>query len=245
MYQTRMVKIAQAETDKWGTSSMTVDEILAATANPPATSLAEQAYQYIRDRLVMLDIRPGAPINDGQIAAAIGMGRTPVREAIKRLEADHLVHSFPRRGTFATTIDATELSAITEIRRQLAPYAARAAAERASAQQREQMRTLATQIGKGKLGDGDRTSLMRVDKAAHGLIYQSSGNAHLEDILIRYDNLAIRIWWMVIDRLPDLAHHVLEQAQLLNAVADGDGDQAEKLTLEHISGFEREIRQVL
>lgn len=224
---------------------MTVDEILAATANPPATSLAEQAYQYIRERLVMLDIRPGAPINDGQIAEAIGMGRTPVREAIKRLEADHLVHSFPRRGTFATTIDATELSAIAEIRRQLAPYASRAAAERASAPQREQMRALAAQIGEGRLGDGDRTSLMRVDRAAHGLIYQSSGNAHLEDILIRYDNLAIRIWWMVIDRLPDLAHHVVEQAQLLNAVADGDGDRAEKLTLEHISGFEREIRQVL
>ncbi|MDQ4109929.1 MAG: GntR family transcriptional regulator [Actinomycetota bacterium] len=224
---------------------MTVDEILAATANPPATSLAEQAYQYIRERLVMLDIRPGAPINDGQIAEAIGMGRTPVREAIKRLEADHLVHSFPRRGTFATTIDATELSAIAEIRRQLAPYASRTAAERASAPQREQMRALAARIGEGRLGDGDRVDLMRVDRAAHGLIYRSSGNAHLEDILIRYDNLAIRIWWMVIDRLPDLAHHVVEQAQLLNAVADGDGDRAEKLTLEHISGFESEIRQVL
>ncbi|MER7559317.1 GntR family transcriptional regulator [Nocardioides sp. NPDC126508] len=224
---------------------MTVDEILATTATPPAGSLAEQAYLYIRERLVMLDIRPGAPINDGQIAAAIGMGRTPVREAIKRLEADHLVHSFPRRGTFATTIDATELSAITEIRRQLAPYASRAAAERATAEQREQMRTLAAQIGEGKLADGDRTSLMQVDKAAHGLIYRSSGNAHLEDILIRYDNLAVRIWWMVIDRLPDLAHHVVEQAQLLTVVADGDADRAEKLTLEHIGSFEREIRQVL
>ena len=224
---------------------MTVEEVLAGTPRPSPASLAEQAYESIRERLVMLDIRPGDPINDGQIAAGIGIGRTPVREALKRLEADYLVVSYPRRGTFATTIDATELSAIAEIRRQLAPYAARRAAERASAQQREQMRTLAAQIDRAELGDGDRTALMRVDKAAHGLIYHASGNAHLEDILIRYDNLAIRIWWLVIDRLPDLALHVGEQAQLLNAVADGDGDRAEELTLEHIGSFEREIRQVL
>jgi len=224
---------------------MTVEEVLAATTRSSTTSLADQAYESIRERLVMLDIHPGDPINDGQIASAIGVGRTPVREALKRLEADYLVVSYPRRGTFATTIDATELGTISEIRRQLAPFAARRAAERASTQQREQMRALATQIGRGTLGDSNRTALMQLDMAAQGLIYRASGNAHLEDILIRYHNLATRIWCVVIERLPELAHHIAEHAQLLDAVAAGDGDRAEELTRAHIDSFEREIRRVL
>ena len=65
---------------------------------PQGTSLAENAYLLMRDRLIMLDVKPGDPINDGQIAAELGIGRTPVREAIKRLESDHLVVSYPRRG---------------------------------------------------------------------------------------------------------------------------------------------------
>ena len=74
-------------------------------AEDEALSQAEAAYRQLRDKLIMLEIRPGEPINDGQLAAELGFGRTPVREAIKRLEVDHLVVSYPRRGTFATTVD--------------------------------------------------------------------------------------------------------------------------------------------
>ena len=94
-----------------------------------ATSLADLAYRQIKDRLIMLDIRPGEPINDVALAAELGVGRTPVREAVKRLETDHLVVSYPRRGTFATVVDVTELGAISDIRQLLEPHAARRAAE--------------------------------------------------------------------------------------------------------------------
>src|SRR3712207_8037247 len=63
-----------------------------------ATSLADKAYVAIRDRLIMLDIRPGDPIDDDVLAKDLGVGRTPVREALKRLEGDRLVVSYPRRG---------------------------------------------------------------------------------------------------------------------------------------------------
>ena len=94
-------------------------------------SLAEQAYRQLRDRLIMLEIRPGDPINDGALAAELGVGRTPVREALKRLESDHLVVSYPRRGTFATIVDITELADVSEIRELLEPHAARRAAKTA------------------------------------------------------------------------------------------------------------------
>ena len=78
---------------------------LAETSEGITPSNADLAYQLIRERLVMLDIRPSEPINDEGLARQLGFGRTPVREALKRLERDRLVIAYPRRGTFATTVD--------------------------------------------------------------------------------------------------------------------------------------------
>ncbi len=209
------------------------------------TSLANVAYEQIKDRLIMLDIRPGEPINDLALAAELGMGRTPVREAVKRLETDHLVVSYPRRGTFATVVDVTELGAISDIRQLLEPHAARRAAENASAETRGRMRRIAEEIHTLELAAGDRTTFINEDMAIHQLIYRATGNPHLEAILIRYDNLATRIWCLVIDRLPELAEHVREHSLLLETIAAGDGDAAASLALEHVISFERAIRRVL
>jgi DNA-binding GntR family transcriptional regulator len=226
---------------------MTVSHEVPPADSEPGTgsSLALYAYERIQDRLVMLDIRPGEPINDLRLAAELGVGRTPVREALKRLESDHLVVSFPRRGTFATTIDVTELGAISDIREQLEPFAARRAALGATEALRAQLRSKAGEIrGLHSLGD-DRSALMRLDTSVHRLIYRAAGNRHLEDVLTRYDNLAIRIWCLVMNRLPDLAHHVVDHARLLDAVADGDADTAEEMALRHITEFASQIRKVL
>jgi len=92
-----------------------------------AMSLADQAYLIIQDKLIMLDIRPNEAIVESELAAGLGLGRTPVREALKRLEADRLVISFPRRGTFATGVDVADLRHISQIRVNLEPVAARTA----------------------------------------------------------------------------------------------------------------------
>ena len=211
----------------------------------PAISLAGLAYQQIKDRLIMLDIRPGDPINDVALAAELGVGRTPVREALKRLETDHLVVSYPRRGTFATVVDVTELGSISDIRQLLEPHAARRAAENATPAQRLEMRETANLVRDLQVVDGDRTAFITEDRAIHQLIYRATGNSHLEDVLTRYDNLATRIWCLVIDKLPDLAEHIRDHAGLLEAIAAGDGDLAASLTLGHVMGFERAIRSVL
>ena len=78
-------------------------------------SLADRAYLAIRDQLIMLDIQPGEPIDEYQLARSLGVGRTPSREALKRLEGDRLVVSYPRRGTFATGMDIADLAHISEM----------------------------------------------------------------------------------------------------------------------------------
>jgi DNA-binding GntR family transcriptional regulator len=208
-------------------------------------SLAEAAYRQLRDKLIMLEIKPGAPINDGQLAAELGVGRTPVREAIKRLEVDHLVVSYPRRGTFATIVDITELADVSDIRELLEPLAARRAATNASVDMRAELREVARTISGIDAMPRDKRELMRYDLTVHRLIYRAAGNPHLEDALIRYDNLATRIWCLVLDKLSSVSGHITEHVGLLEAVADGDADLAAKLALEHVSSFEKSVRQVL
>jgi DNA-binding GntR family transcriptional regulator len=207
-------------------------------------SLAERAYRHLRDRLIMLDIRPGDAINDGKLATELGIGRTPVREALKRLETDHLVVSYPRRGTFATIVDITELADVSELRESLEPLAARRAAKLATPALRAELRNTAASIAKMATAE-DPYDLMRYDITVHRLIYRAAGNAHLEDVLIRYDNLATRIWCMVLDKVPSVAGHVSEHVELLEAIADGDVERAGKLALEHVTSFEQAIRSVL
>lgn len=217
------------------------------TADPGVAgrSLADQAYETIKDRLVMLDIRPGEPLNDGLLAAELGMGRTPVREAIKRLETDHLLVSYPRRGTFATSVDITELAAIWDIRSVLEPVAARRAAENATPAVRQEMKDVIERLLAVDESADAQSELMRLDMSVHRLIYRAAGNPHLEDVLIRYDNLSTRIWCLVIERLPGLSGHIVEHAALLQAIVDGDADRAGELALAHVTDFETEIRKVL
>ena len=210
-----------------------------------ALSQAEAAYRQLRDKLIMLEIRPGEPINDGQLAAELGFGRTPVREAIKRLETDHLVISYPRRGTFATTVDFTELADVSEIRELLEPLAARRAAKRASTSMRQEFLDVARKISQMDPGPGESRDLMRYDLTVHRLIYRAAANAHLEDTLIRYDNLATRIWCLVLDKVPSVSGHITEHVELLQAIAEGDADKAGKLALHHVESFEETIRKVL
>ena len=212
--------------------------------SPPA-SLANRAYLALRDRLTTLQIRPGEPIDDGLVASELEVGRTPVREALKRLEDDRLVISYPRRGTFATGVEITDLAYINEIRVQLEPLAARRAAERATAGERSAIRDLLTRFGAIDDLPADPTDLMRLDMTVHRTIYRAAGNPHLEDVLVRYHNLVTRIFCLFLERLPDVAEHIHEHSAILTAIIDGDGDTAAELTLKHINGFEHGVRQVI
>ncbi|MDJ0392896.1 GntR family transcriptional regulator [Rhodococcus sp. G-MC3] len=205
---------------------------------------ADHAYDILQERLIMLDIAPGEPLNDEKLGVDLGYGRTPVREALKRLERDRLVVAFPRRGTFATGVDMTDLSSISEIRRQLEPLAAARAARTATAEMRRALVELADDIA--MIGDDqDPKEVLRKDVRVHRAIYRAAGNAHLEDILVSLDAHATRIWCLFLDRLPHVAHHVREHEALLRAIASGDETAAAELTLAHVDGFETAVRNLL
>ena|GEM_PF-113869 len=209
------------------------------------TSLAEKAYAEIRDRLIMLEIRPNEPLDDDALADELEMGKTPVREAIKRLEGDRLIVTYPRRGTFATGVDITDLAHISEVRALLEPLAARHAAERATPTEQKDLLELADRLEALDLATTGNHDLMQYDAQVHRAIYRVAGNPHLEDALVRHHNLATRIFCLFLDRLPDVDDHVGEHVALLRAIASGDGADAAERAAEHVRGFEVAVRSVI
>ncbi|WP_232376160.1 GntR family transcriptional regulator [Amycolatopsis aidingensis] len=213
-------------------------------ASGSAPSLAEQAYLAIRDRLVMLEIPPGSPINEDRLSGELEFGRTPVREALKRLEKERLVVAFPRRGTFATDVHISDLAYISEVRRTIEPMSAAAAAERATAADRDTLAGLRERLAVA--GETDSTAeLLRMDLAAHRAVYRCVHNPFLEDTLLTYDNLATRIWGVFLPRLSGVAGHVGEHVPLLTKIIDGDSGAAAELALRHVTGFENAIRALI
>jgi DNA-binding GntR family transcriptional regulator len=206
--------------------------------------MADRAYLEMRDRIVTLRIPPGSPINEDALGKELEMGRTPVREAIRRLSLENLVTVFPRRGTFAAEINITDLAHITDVRVELEGHAAYRAAERTAATDHEEFEALLDELDRSETM-ADTDVLVALDARVHRFVYRCTGNPYLEETLSRYFNLSLRIWHLVIDRLPHLAASVLEHRALLTAIRDGDADRARAIAGEHVITFAREIRSVL
>jgi DNA-binding GntR family transcriptional regulator len=209
---------------------------------PDRQSLAEQAYVALRDRIVSLVLPPGAPLNEDALMVELGVGRTPIREAIKRLALEDLVTIYPRRGTFVSEIEITDLAQISEVRLLLEGHAAHRAAQNATAADRETAGALIDELDTPR---PTQAELMDLDARVHRFVYRCSDNPYLAATLDRYLNLSLRIWYRAIDRLPHLDSSVYEHRDLLAAIRDGDAERAAELATLHVETFEREIRTVL
>ncbi len=208
-----------------------------------ARSQGEEAYLRIRELIVSLAMPPGSVVNESRLREDLGIGRTPIREALQRLARENLVRSVPHRGTFVTDVNITDLARITEVRVVLEGHAARLAAERLSSSDRDALaRLLEILQGEPRM---DQHELMRLDQQIHRQIYAAARNAFLGATLERYFNLSLRLWYLVLDREVRLREAVDEHVELLKAILDGDGALAEESMRTHVTGFESEIRKVL
>jgi DNA-binding GntR family transcriptional regulator len=208
----------------------------------PTELLSDRAYAALRDRLVDLQIAPGAPIDEDALTRELGVGRTPVREAIRRLALEGLVVVYPRRGTFATAINITSLSDITDVRVQLEARAAERAAELADAADREEAASLIAALD---AAEASQRSLIELDAQVHRFVYRCSRNPYLAQDLDRYLNMSLRIWHLTWDRLPPLSDRMREHRELLAAIRDGDPVAARSVAEAHVHAFADEMRAAL
>ena len=200
--------------------------------------IAEQAYFQLRDRIVTLKLPPGSPLREDELMRELNIGRTPLREAVKRLELEDLVTVEPRRGTRVTEVKVADIVHITELRADLEGQAAELAALRLDAAERTRAEAL-VQALEGAAGEPE--ALMRLDEDVHRLVWEACGNPYMDATLERLFALSLRIWHLVLDRVPGLSASVHDQRLLLEALIARDGTRARTLMHDHVLAFQREV----
>jgi DNA-binding GntR family transcriptional regulator len=207
---------------------------------PAARLVAERAYVELRDRIVTLRLAPGTALREDELMREMAIGRTPLREAVKRLALENLVAVQPRRGTFVTGVEASDIVNITEVRAELEGYAAELAALRMHGEARAAAEALVDEIEE-VTKPHEQEWLMRFDERIHHFIWEASGNPYLVETLEHYFTHSLRIWYLVLDRVPGLGHAVHDQMHLLEALLARDGAGARNIMREHVLAFQREI----
>ncbi|HLG09532.1 MAG TPA: GntR family transcriptional regulator [Gaiellaceae bacterium] len=208
-----------------------------------ARSLSDQAYYRIRELIVTLELPPGSLVSERELMEQLGLGRTPVREALRALARERLVDVYPRRGMFVSPVDVGDLAGLSEVRVALEGQAARLAAERATDAERAETANLLEELN-GSAADDERT-LIDLDQRLHRHVYRCAHNPFLETTLNEYYMLTLRIWFLALDRVVRLGDAIQEHRELLEAIRDRDPARAEDVMRRHVGGFERAIRRVL
>ena len=201
------------------------------------TSLSESAYRRIRRLIIDLSLPPGAVVREDALQAQLGLGRTPIREALQRLARDEFVTVLPRRGMLVTPIDIADLPVLYETRALLEPYAARLACQRGTAVHWDAMAAaLADRDG------ADPAALLDVDRACHELIWAAADHRFLATTLDTLYAQSDRLWHLYLAGVTDMPHAVDEHVEVLDALRAADADRAATLVEAHVRSFDAQVR---
>jgi DNA-binding GntR family transcriptional regulator len=205
--------------------------------------LSEKAYQLIKHKIITLELRPSTVIDEQSLMDELELGRTPIREALQRLDSENLVNVVPRRGTFVTDVSLTDLQKIFELRIVLEGFCARLAARRITLSQIDQMKSILEDLDKVESGDYRR--LISIDDRFHAMLYQAADNEFLSDVLSRLYDLSLRLWYLVLNHLDDVQESIEQHRAVAHALQSGDGERAEELIKQHVVEFQKQIKAVL
>jgi DNA-binding GntR family transcriptional regulator len=204
-------------------------------------SLQQQIHDRLLRRILRRELEPGERISPPAIAAAMGVSITPVRDAVNQMAAEGLVTVMPRRGTVVSPVSIGDIEELYEIRLMLEPAAAAAAADRATAEDLEHVRSLAERLESGpadgvSLADDPDAYLeaIAIDAELHAAIVRAAHNRRLSAM---YDGLRthVLIARAVFPRLyRGQPHRRGEHQRIVDAIAARDGDTAREAMSDHL-----------
>jgi len=209
--------------------------------SPDGPGLTDLAYERLRDRIVRVEIPPGAPLAEDRLSEEFGVGLTPIRNAVRRLSYEHLVSIYPRRGTFAADINIGDERWLTELRLEVEGLSAQLAAERATEAERNALLRLAEEIKTTT----DNAGVTDLDAAFHRQIFLSARNPFLESSANLYFNLALRIWYFCNQSFAVSDTRGADQYAVASAIAQRDGEGARKAARDHLLNASRLVRSLL
>jgi GntR family transcriptional regulator, rspAB operon transcriptional repressor len=208
------------------------------------SSLLDTAYEEIKHRITVCAFRPGDYLNEAEISSTLGIGRTPVHQALDRLMIEGLVQVMPRKGIIVKPVSLDEALQTIEVRLLNESYCVRLAADRASANEMDELTAILDRAQK-QLATRDGERLMRLDREFHGVLARSARNPVLAEQLGRLHDRSLRFWIL---SLNTPGHHLSVQQQhlaILAAIRDRDPDGAEQAMRAHIEAFRRNLLQTL
>jgi DNA-binding GntR family transcriptional regulator len=218
----------------------------AAGRRTPDGSLGAEAYSRIRERIVSLELAPASLIDEQSLAAEIGLGLTPVRQALRRLAWENLVVIMPRRGTLVADVNPADLSALFEVRIELEGLAAELAASRATPRQLEALDDLMQRTRDALAASPpDHHQLIELDREMHELLARAAHNEVLAQSLDTHYVHVLRLWNIAIERVGELPSAIGEHLAIAQAVTDHDGASARELMRTHVSHFQESYSRAL
>ncbi|NLS06880.1 GntR family transcriptional regulator [Rhizobium sp. P32RR-XVIII] len=203
-------------------------------------SLRDVAYDLIKQRITTCAYKPGEYLNEALVSASLGIGRTPVHQAIDRLKVEGLVEVMPRKGIIVKPISLDEVMQIIEVRLLNECYGVRLAATRASQGEIDQLASVLARSKDG-MASRDNEMMMTLDREFHGILAQASRNDVLGEQLGRLHDRSLRFWIISLNAPGHLQEVYDEHLAILTAILDRDADAAEQAMRLHIEGFQRNI----
>jgi DNA-binding GntR family transcriptional regulator len=213
-----------------------------------ARSLAEKAYKLLIDKIVRIELPPGLALSEKTLTIELGIGRTPLREALQRLAAEGLVNHVPHRGIFVSEISATSVQQIYEFRALIEGHAARLAAMRAGEDETQLLMRLHHELV-GATDEDDVDRYVELDRRYYSVLARAARNIYLEETIPRIFNLHLRLWFLISKRLGNwhgiARSHEEMTRSLADAISRRDPDEAEIAVRAYIARRHHDIRALL
>lgn len=197
----------------------------------------------LREAILGGIVSPGTWLREGELSTTLGVSRTPVREALRRLADEGLTHREVHRGSVVAPMSIEDILAVYTVRANLEGLAARLAAAHATTETVAAMRAIHDEMQRAA-GAGERVATLNLE--LHRLIREAAHNAYLERFLVQVENSVRRFGQTTFNDPERLPVALEEHGQIIDAIADGDGDLAERLALAHMrNAREVRLRQLL
>ena len=191
--------------------------------------------------IVRLDLAPADVIREEALQQTLGLGRTPIREALQRLVRDQFVTVISRRGMYVSSIDVGELALLYETRAILEPYAMRLACARGTTGAWDDMAALLA----GATADSSPNELLEIDRRCRELVWAAADNRFLTDHLDMLYAHSDRLWHLYLGDVADLHSMIAEHREILAALRARDADRAAELIEAHMHRFDQQIRNAV
>lgn len=188
-------------------------------------SLKEIAYHRLEEKIVRLEFAPGSVVTEKDLAESIGIGRTPVREAIQRLAMAGLLEVLPRRGIRVSQVDADGVLRLLDVSRGVDNALARGAAVRATPEQRLEFTRVAAEF-EAAAARRDPIAIVRLDSEFNNLCTSAMDNEHATKVCRLFTPVTRRFWFHHRARAGDISLGPRLHAQAARALAEGDPDKA-------------------